>query len=206
MAKKANIDPADIVRAARVCIQEKGFSATSLKDVASRAGVTQGTVYYHFKTKEKLISAVMDLTNDENLQAIEKVMDRSIDVQSRISTVMEVTREVYGRNEEFRKLFFNLAALALHNERVSEEFALLGRKTIDMIESMCRMVYDQQADIEIPYHHMARILTAVVTGLALQSMFMKEMDIDAVYRSFSRMLQQAVGNKKSGGEACSDAR
>lgn len=197
MAKKVNIDPSDIVRAARVCIQENGFSATSLKDVAARAGVTQGTVYYHFKTKEELIAAVMDLTNDENLAAIEKVMDGSVDVYSKIGTVMEVAREVYGRNEEFRKLFFNLAALSLHNERASEQFALFGQKTIGMIESMCRKVYEGKT---IPYDHMARILTAVVTGLALQSMFLKEIDIDAVYRSFSKMLQQTVVNKAEEGE------
>ncbi|KJS68365.1 MAG: hypothetical protein JL50_05655 [Peptococcaceae bacterium BICA1-7] len=201
MAKKVNISPGDIVRAARICIQENGFSATTLRDVAARAGVTQGTVYYHFKTKEELIAAVMDLTNSENLAAIETVMDRSVDVHSKIGTVMDVTREVYGRNEEFRKLFFNLAALALHNERASEEFTLLGRKTISIIESMCQKVYEEQT---IPFNHMASILTAVVTGLALQSMFLKEIDIDAVYGSFSKILQNAVDNKAGGKEEIED--
>ncbi|MCL5057023.1 MAG: TetR/AcrR family transcriptional regulator [Actinobacteria bacterium] len=204
MARKVNIDPGDIVRAARTCIQENGFSATTLKDVAARAGVTQGTVYYHFKTKEELFAAVMDLTNNENLIAIEKAMDKAVDVHSKISTVMDVTREVYGRNEEFRKLFFNLASLALHNERASEEFTSFGRKTISIIESMCRKAYEGQTDTLIQFDHLARILSAVVTGLALQSMFLKEIDIDAVYGSFSRILQQAVGNKAGGGEEPGD--
>jgi TetR/AcrR family acrAB operon transcriptional repressor len=39
---------------------EKGVSATTLTDVASAAGMTRGAIYWHFKDKSELLSAVFD--------------------------------------------------------------------------------------------------------------------------------------------------
>ena len=45
--------------AALALFVEKGFSATRLEDVASRAGVSKGTLYLYFESKEALFKAVI---------------------------------------------------------------------------------------------------------------------------------------------------
>jgi TetR/AcrR family transcriptional regulator, transcriptional repressor for nem operon len=49
-----------LIAAARTLIHEQGVPATTLAEVAQRADVPPGNVYYYFKTKEDLIRAVVD--------------------------------------------------------------------------------------------------------------------------------------------------
>lgn len=50
---------ARIVRSARRCFANSGFSGTSTRQIAEEAGVAQSLLLYHFKSKEGLWRAVM---------------------------------------------------------------------------------------------------------------------------------------------------
>ena len=49
-----------LVEAAAGLVHEQGFGATTLADIAARAGVPLGNVYYYFKTKEAIGDALVD--------------------------------------------------------------------------------------------------------------------------------------------------
>ncbi|MFO8024680.1 TetR family transcriptional regulator [Thiohalophilus sp.] len=51
--------PGEIVASALELFVEHGFAATRLEDVAHRAGVSKGTVYLYFDSKEALFEAVV---------------------------------------------------------------------------------------------------------------------------------------------------
>jgi AcrR family transcriptional regulator len=51
--------PAELMDAALELFVEKGFAATRLDDVAKRAGVSKGTLYLYFDSKEDLLKAVV---------------------------------------------------------------------------------------------------------------------------------------------------
>ncbi len=51
--------PAEIIAAALESFTERGFAATRLDDIAARAGVTRGTLYLYFPSKEELFKAVI---------------------------------------------------------------------------------------------------------------------------------------------------
>ena len=46
---------AQILRAAAACFNEKGYSGTSLKDVAKRLDLTDAALYYYVRNKEELV-------------------------------------------------------------------------------------------------------------------------------------------------------
>jgi AcrR family transcriptional regulator len=50
-----------IVWAAKLELLEKGLDAASMDDVAARAGTTKPTVYAHFKSKDELFRAVVEM-------------------------------------------------------------------------------------------------------------------------------------------------
>ena len=50
-----------IVFAAKRTLLEKGLDAASMDDVAARAGTTKTTVYAHFRSKDELFAAVVEL-------------------------------------------------------------------------------------------------------------------------------------------------
>jgi TetR/AcrR family acrAB operon transcriptional repressor len=49
-----------ILDTAEQLFSEKGVSGTSLADIADAAGVTRGAIYWHFKNKQDLFSAMLD--------------------------------------------------------------------------------------------------------------------------------------------------
>jgi len=50
---------ADIVRAAGRLFHEKGYSATTIRDIAGAVGMRSGSPFYHFKTKHDMLRAVV---------------------------------------------------------------------------------------------------------------------------------------------------
>lgn len=51
--------PSELTAAALALFVEKGYAATRLEDIASRAGVSKGTLYLYFDSKEALFKAVI---------------------------------------------------------------------------------------------------------------------------------------------------
>lgn len=52
--------PDELVAAALAVFGERGFRATTLEEVAARAGVSKGTVYLYFASKDDLFRAVVE--------------------------------------------------------------------------------------------------------------------------------------------------
>ena len=57
--RRKDARPSEIVAAALACFAERGFAATRLEDIAARAGITRGTLYLYFESKEELFKAVV---------------------------------------------------------------------------------------------------------------------------------------------------
>ena len=48
-----------LIVAAAACFSEKGFNGTSVREIALRAGISQGAMYTYFKGKDELIEAII---------------------------------------------------------------------------------------------------------------------------------------------------
>jgi AcrR family transcriptional regulator len=63
--------PDEILAAALASFAERGFAATRLEDVAARAGISKGTLYLYFDSKEELFKAVVRATLVPNIERVE---------------------------------------------------------------------------------------------------------------------------------------
>ena len=61
-----------LVESAKALIHEQGVHPTTLADIAERADVPVGNVYYYFKTKDEIVAAVVD----EHLQQVHSLLAR----------------------------------------------------------------------------------------------------------------------------------
>ena len=57
------------------CLPRRVFSATRLDDVAKRAGISKGTLYLYFDSKQALFQAVVETLIGPQLKQIEKLVD-----------------------------------------------------------------------------------------------------------------------------------
>lgn len=58
-SRRKETRPGDLLQAALELFVEKGFAATRVEEVAQRAGVSKGTLFLYFKSKEELLQAVV---------------------------------------------------------------------------------------------------------------------------------------------------
>ena len=54
--QKSKETKAKIFRAAKHILQKKGYDQLSIKNICEEAGVSNGSFYHHFKTKDDLLS------------------------------------------------------------------------------------------------------------------------------------------------------
>jgi AcrR family transcriptional regulator len=76
-----------LVESARALIHEQGVHRTTLADVAERADVPLGNVYYYFKTKDELIGAVLD-SYQEQAAALIQAFERHRSPQARLKALV----------------------------------------------------------------------------------------------------------------------
>ncbi|MBL8522040.1 MAG: TetR/AcrR family transcriptional regulator [Betaproteobacteria bacterium] len=72
--RRKDARPGELVAAAMDLFIEKGFAATRLDDVAKRAGVSKGTLYLYFDSKEDLLKAAIREGYSEPLHHGEQVL------------------------------------------------------------------------------------------------------------------------------------
>ena len=68
--------PAELLAAALEFFVERGYAATRLDEVAARAGVSKGTLYLYFPSKEDLFKAVVRETIVPQIDQMRRSVDR----------------------------------------------------------------------------------------------------------------------------------
>lgn len=89
IVKEAEIRRNEILDAAEELFGQKGFDGTSTGDILGKVGIARGTLYYHFKSKEDIMDALIERTNANILGAAQHIAaDKSIPVIDRILRVV----------------------------------------------------------------------------------------------------------------------
>jgi AcrR family transcriptional regulator len=81
--------PAELLEAALDVFFEKGFAAARLEDIAARAGVSKGTIYLYYASKEDVFEALVrsiPLPNVEHLREV--AADASVPADQMLRRVM----------------------------------------------------------------------------------------------------------------------
>ena len=66
-----------LIEATIKCISKRGIGSTTLGDVAKEAGLSQGIVNLHFKSKENLFNETLRFLAEEYKSQFEKVLEKS---------------------------------------------------------------------------------------------------------------------------------
>jgi AcrR family transcriptional regulator len=64
----------ELLRVSARLFREKGFDGTTIRDISGAAGMHSGSPFYHFKTKQDILVAVMEHGLTEGLRKTEEVV------------------------------------------------------------------------------------------------------------------------------------
>lgn len=90
IVKDAAARRSEILDAAEKLFGTKGYDATSTGDILRELGIARGTLYYHFKSKEDILDAMIDRLTQALAARAAEVLDRKdIPVLQRLTLMMQ---------------------------------------------------------------------------------------------------------------------
>lgn len=107
-------------------VAEKGYAATTVRDVIERAGVSRETYYEHFADKLDCFVAMLDHGTERMLATIDPGEDADREALDRFETVLKSYFAALAADPRFARAFL-IEAFAAGPEAVRRRFAIQER-------------------------------------------------------------------------------
>lgn len=85
-----NLDKEKIIEASVGLFEEKGYTATSVQDIADKLGFTKAALYYYIQSKEQVLWEIFDKTMTTAERRIQELMELDIPVVERIKKIIYI--------------------------------------------------------------------------------------------------------------------
>ena len=91
-----------LIYAAVELFTKRGFSGATMREISARAGLSAGTIYNYFPTKEKIFYAYFDLKQDEVKETIAGIDGfGEFTLKEKLQTLLESLLESYAKERVF---------------------------------------------------------------------------------------------------------
>src|SRR5882672_9764465 len=95
-----------ILATALALFRERGFEATTIRDIAAGAGLSLGAAYYYFKSKEAIVGAYYDYVQAEHLTRARDAFARGGSLKERLRAALHTKIDIMqGDRRLLRALF-----------------------------------------------------------------------------------------------------
>lgn len=95
---------------AALLFAEKGYAGADMGELARRAGVSKGSIYNYFESKEDLFLYVCAFNLELSRQAIYGTMDPDWDIYRQIEHIFESGARFIGDHPEFMVIYLSMSA------------------------------------------------------------------------------------------------
>ncbi|WP_031506588.1 TetR/AcrR family transcriptional regulator [Streptomyces megasporus] len=197
--------------AAVTLIAEQGFSATTVEEIAERAGVAKGTVYYNFESKTGLFEALLRHGVEQLTASLEQAADeaarRGAGRGETLDAMVRAGLVFIDRCPAFAQLY--LAELWRTNRTWQPTLAAVRRRVTAVVERALRgdgngggpdkepdAGIDAGPDAGIDVSLTASALVGMVLVAALDwKVFQPERSLDEVHGALSLVLRGRIGGR-----------
>lgn len=90
-----------LLKEAAWLFRQKGYGATSVRDIASAVGIQAGSLYCHFKNKEELLLAVYEVGIDEITRSVTGAIEAENEPWARFEAACTAHLEALLRSTDF---------------------------------------------------------------------------------------------------------
>ncbi|MFJ2604560.1 TetR/AcrR family transcriptional regulator [Streptomyces sp. NPDC091279] len=185
-----------LYEAAVTLIAEQGFSATTVDEIAERAGVAKGTVYYNFASKsvlfEELLRHGVSLLAASLREAAEESAHGGGSKVDALDAMVRAGLGFIARYPAFTQLY--VAELWRTNRSWQPTLAVVRQQVNAAVEDVLRDGVaggEFSAEIDVRLTAAALVGMVLVAALDWQS-FQPERSLDDVHAALSRLLQGRV--------------
>ena len=159
----------EILKAATHLFAAKGFKETSMTEVAAITGTVGSNIFYHYKTKEDILLAILKRIKDELLLEIETFL-----AERHFPSGLEMTENAVAfylnlagaKHELFMLLHHRFPyELAAVNSTCREHLESIYTCFIDLFEKAIRVGQEDGSIVETSARKAAMVLFAMIDGV-----------------------------------------
>jgi AcrR family transcriptional regulator len=186
-----------LYEAAVTLIAEQGFSATTVDEIAERAGVAKGTVYYNFASKNDLFEELLrhgvgHLTASLR-RASERTAERGGSRVDALDAMIRAGLTFIVRNPSFTQLY--VAELWRTNRTWQDTLMTVRQEAVAVVEQVLGEAVEAgevSPETDVPLTASALFGMVLVAALDWQA-FQPERSLDEVHAALSLLLQGRIG-------------
>lgn len=92
----------ELIRKSAHLFRTQGYDNTTVRDIAAAAGIHSGSWFYHFKSKQEILAAVMEHGMHQSLARIEEIAPHTLPPRAAFQRLVEVhLHTVLAPNHDF---------------------------------------------------------------------------------------------------------
>ena len=92
MARKPadqSVNKEAIIRAAADVLRQNGYDATTMKDIAAQVNLTAASLYHHFRNKDFLLLAVLEMGLDLVIEKLEPIVESDMNSSDKLVAMIQ---------------------------------------------------------------------------------------------------------------------
>ncbi len=197
VVKEASVRRNEILDAAERLFGTKGFDSTSTNDILNEIGIARGTLYYHFKSKEDILDAMILRMTDSLLQKAGRIaVKKSIPVLQRLTLMMLALNVDSDLSHEIMEQVHKPQNALMHQKMQERLLAGMNPIITSLIEEgtsqgICRTDYPAEvAEMTLLYSN------TVFDDLAEHSKEERQRKISAFIYNLERLLGMEQGSMR----------
>jgi len=170
MSHKADVSQerkAQIYRAALTCFHHKGYHLTTMDDVAVESGLSKGTLYWYFKSKQDLFISMLRHVMGQFGQEMASIASQESCATDKLRASLALFRAESAEMGAFFGVIMEAWALTRHDEKVEKLVREIYTPYADLMTRIVREgVSTGEFTVEFP-GTTALVLLALFDGVTL---------------------------------------
>jgi TetR/AcrR family fatty acid metabolism transcriptional regulator len=152
-SKKKIIDKRSIiVDAALKTFVKRGYPETKVAEIASEAGVAEGTLYNYFQSKEDLLLALFDEKWNQIINGIKNKISRLDDPNDKLKAMFSLVVMMFKKNRQLAELFMidiKQSSIFLNNYTINRVVEFLDLIEEILNEGKRKGIYRKDLDTRV---------------------------------------------------------
>ncbi|GAB3312609.1 TetR family transcriptional regulator [Epidermidibacterium keratini] len=159
----------EILDAAAALFATSGYHGARMDDIVRRSGLSKGTLYWYFSSKEEIATALVDRELAEQGVAIERVLAVEADPRIQLETLVRAFANGLAENPDAARLTLELLSLGHSAPDIGRRFVEHHRTFLKQIEGIALGIMGEDDAERAPEAAAASTaLAALVDGFALR--------------------------------------
>ena len=122
-----------ILNAAEEVFTEKGFDQARMDDIAGQTGLSKGTLYLYFKSKDDLIIAILDRLFQREFRQMEKLIVADKTARACVEEFTDLATRDISAMLRLLPIFYQFLALAFRNKYVQHALKQYLNRFLDVL-------------------------------------------------------------------------